>query len=263
MSWSYALYAARPLAEEQETSPCEVRSYGEERRLLCGWREGSSVRRAGDENFGRAGEAGITSIRPLMGFNLGTRSNSLARQDKESFRMSQLRDAQRFIAPCHLLRKGSLRALWCRVRTLPGYSPWPSTLFTAYASTNSSGLSPSSRRDCVQSSRHVPLSSRCTDRTALSISDTTRPPYLAAFYVFSGRVVNPVTREPLHLDDGDPYRTHMRPRFTLRRSRGRVCRARHAPDITYAGGAMPQAERTGYRCPYGALWSWRRSGRNT
>ena len=145
--------------------------------------------------------------------------------------MSQLRDAQRFIAPCHLLRKGSLLALWCRVRTLPGYSPWPSTLFTAYTSTNSSALSPSSRRDCVQSSRHVPLSSRCTDRTALSISVTTRPPSLAAFYVFPGRVVNPVTREPQHLDDGDPYRTHMRPRFTLRRPRGRVCRARHAPEL--------------------------------
>jgi len=165
--------------------------------------------------------------------------------------MSQLRDAQRFIAPCHLLRKGSLLVLWCRVPTLPGYSPWPITLLTAYASTNSSGLSPSSRRDCVQSSRHVPLSSRCTDRTALSISVTTRPPSLGAFYVFPGRVVNPVTREPQHLDDGDPYHTHMRPRFTLRRLRGRVCVHSTRPNYLCWLRTMPQAERTGYRRPCG------------
>jgi len=174
-----------------------------------------------------------------------------------------LRDAQRFIAPCHLLRKGSLLALWCRVRTLPGYSPWPSTLFTAYTSTNSSGLSPSSRRDCVQSSRHVPLSSRCTGRTALSISDTTRPPSLGAFYVFPGGVVNPVTREPQHLDDGDPYRTHMRPRIALRGPRGRVCRARHAPELPMLAARCHRPNGRDIGVHTGALWSRRRSDRNT
>ena len=34
--------------------------------------------------------------------------------------------------------------------------------------------------------------------------------FLCAFYVFPGRVVNPVTIETQHLADGGPYLTHMR-----------------------------------------------------
>src|SRR5215213_635984 len=88
----------------------------------------------------------------------------------------------------------------------------------AYASTNDSGLPSSSRYNCVRSNRHVQLSSRGTGRSTLSISVTTRPPYFGAFYVFPGRVVNPVTIETQYLEDGDPYRTQMRrPRHRLGR----------------------------------------------
>ena len=115
------------------------------------------------------------------------------------------------------------------------------------ASTNDSGLPSPSRCNCVRSNLHVPLSSRRMGRSTLSISVTTRPPYFGAFYVFPERVVNPVTIETQHLEDGDPYRTHMR------RPRHRFGSCFRRPQYTTsvgeddACGAMPEVELTKQR----------------
>src|SRR5215217_1488781 len=82
--------------------------------------------------------------------------------------------------------------------------PYRGVRFTAHTSTNSSGLPSSSRCSCVQSSRPVLLSAKGTYRSTLSITVTLRPPCLRAFYGFPAHVVNPVTIEPQHLEDGGP-----------------------------------------------------------
>jgi hypothetical protein len=59
--------------------------------------------------LGGAGGAGVTGTQLLVNTDLGSRPNS--RPDKDSFNTSPFRDAQCVIAPCHLLRKGSVLRL--------------------------------------------------------------------------------------------------------------------------------------------------------
>jgi hypothetical protein len=148
--------------------------------------------------------------------NLGIRPNS--RPDKESFKASPFRDAQWAIAPCHLLRKGSVLRLWRGVRAPSRRPPSWSMVFTAYTSTNSSGLPLSSRCSCVQRSRSAPLSARDTYRSTFSITLAIPPPRLRAFYGLSRRFVYPVTIEPQHLEDGDTQRTHIRRQIYVARA---------------------------------------------
>jgi hypothetical protein len=145
-----------------------------------------------------------------MGLHLVDRPNSCLRPARDFLRASTLYAAQWLIAPLHPPRNGLVFRLSCRVRTPPRYSPWLDTLFVAYTNTNDSGLPSSSQCNRVRSTRHGRLSSKGMGRSTLSISLTTRPPYFGAFYVFPERVVNPVTIEPQYLEEGDPYRTHMR-----------------------------------------------------
>ena len=176
----------------------------------------SSARSTGDDDPGGAGAAGVTGTQSLVSTNLDIRPNS--QPDKESFKTSPFRDAQWAIAPCHLLRNGSLLRLW-RGDRAPSRSPpsW-SMVFTAYTSTNSSGLPILSRCSCVQRSRSAPPSARDTHRSTFSITLAIPPPRLRAFYGLSRRFVYPVTIEPQHLEDRDTQRTHIRRQIYVARA---------------------------------------------
>jgi hypothetical protein len=79
------------------------------RRGLRGADKGSSTRSTGEIDSGGAGAEGVAGTWSLASTDLGIRAGS--QPDKECFRTSPLRDAQWFIAPCHLQRNGSVRRL--------------------------------------------------------------------------------------------------------------------------------------------------------
>ncbi len=144
--------------------------------------ESPSLRKTGNDNAGRTGEAGATRTRSLMGLRPGARSGSRLWQDSDFFNPSQLYDAQWLIAPCHPRRKGSALRLWWWVRTLSGCPSSCNALFTAQANTNHSGLPPASRCSRVKSSRHVLGALRSRYRSMPFVSVTRQPPSFGTFY---------------------------------------------------------------------------------
>ncbi len=87
------------------------RSHRAVRRGLRWSRKGSGARNTGDDASGRAGGLGVTKTQTLVGLRLDVQPNSRLRLSKETFKASQLPDAHWFIAPRHVLRKGSLLQL--------------------------------------------------------------------------------------------------------------------------------------------------------